>query len=156
MYWVQDILTSTRLVSAKFWIELNNTAKPTLGKARFKHKPVLWPIYHIPRMDANRTGRILKETVPSRSNRFDWSQVDRLFLLNISVLIVARSAIYLIFRLIKNNDILKGYLLFLSDLGNHCLTKAFYVLDLWVQQYSTHTRWRCGYHVVDHMFLKRG
>jgi len=32
MYWVQDLFTSTRLVSAKFWAELNNNAKPILEK----------------------------------------------------------------------------------------------------------------------------
>ena len=38
------------------------------GKPRVKYKPILRQIYHIPRVDANRMGLILKRTVPSRAN----------------------------------------------------------------------------------------
>jgi len=38
------------------------------GKARLKYQPVSWLIYHVSRVDANRTGRIVRKTAPSREN----------------------------------------------------------------------------------------
>ena len=48
------------------WVNYLMMGRPQLPS---KYEPILWLIYHIPRVDANRTGRVLRETVLSRTNR---------------------------------------------------------------------------------------